>query len=76
MDMRCTGFSGADLGNLMQAAAQACLERAYLHQTQSQKDGAMEGVEMDPVLTLDDWEVALKEVKPSVKDPHMYEDIR
>ena len=28
-DRRCTGFSGADLGNLMQAAAQACLQRTY-----------------------------------------------
>ncbi|KAK0652159.1 P-loop containing nucleoside triphosphate hydrolase protein [Cercophora newfieldiana] len=71
-DMRCTGFSGADLGNLMQAAAQACLERAYLHH----RTGGMEGVEMDPVIEIGDWEAALNEVKPSVKDPHMYEDIR
>lgn len=68
MDLRCTGFSGADLGNLMQAAAQACLERAYLVKTK--------GVDVVPVITMEDWEAALREVKPSVKDPEKYEDIR
>ncbi|KAK0626277.1 P-loop containing nucleoside triphosphate hydrolase protein [Immersiella caudata] len=76
MDMRCTGFSGADLGNLMQAAAQACLERAYLHQQQAQGSSGMDGIEVDPVIEIGDWEVALKEVKPSVKDIGVYEDIR
>ncbi|KAK4455729.1 P-loop containing nucleoside triphosphate hydrolase protein [Podospora aff. communis PSN243] len=76
MDMRCTGFSGADLGNLMQAAAQACLERAYLHQQQASGNGSMEGIEVDPVIEMNDWEVALKEVKPSVKDVSVYEDIK
>ncbi|KAK5660914.1 hypothetical protein OQA88_12287 [Cercophora sp. LCS_1] len=68
LDLRCTGFSGADLGNLMQAAAQACLERAYLNRT--------EGAGSKPVISMGDWEVALTEVKPSVKDPEKYEDIR
>jgi ribosome biogenesis ATPase len=65
-DMRCNGFSGADLGNLMQAAAQACLERAYL----TKKMGGEEDVE--PVITMEDWEKALREVKPSVKDTEKY----
>jgi len=82
LDMRCTGFSGADLGNLMQAAAQACLERAYLMQHQHQRKGAAAGEGkaegasaaqvVDPVITAEDWERALKEVKPSVKDAEKY----
>jgi ribosome biogenesis ATPase len=63
-DKRCNGFSGADLGNLMQAAAQSCLERVY----------GMPGVE--PVIDMADWEKALSEVKPSVKDIHKYEHLR
>ncbi|KAK3397321.1 P-loop containing nucleoside triphosphate hydrolase protein [Sordaria brevicollis] len=80
LDMRCTGFSGADLGNLMQAAAQACLERAYLSQMYDQKKDAGTPTEEDkvtdmvanPVITAEDWEKALNEVKPSVKDPEKY----
>ncbi|KAK3344059.1 P-loop containing nucleoside triphosphate hydrolase protein [Lasiosphaeria hispida] len=68
LDLRCTGFSGADLGNLMQAAAQACLQRAYLDHTSL-------GVPMDPVITKNDWEAALVETKPSVKDPEKYDDM-
>jgi ribosome biogenesis ATPase len=71
LDMRCTGFSGADLGNLMQAAAQACLERAYLMQRDAVgKQGEVGAV--DPVITMEDWEKALREVKPSVKDAEKY----
>ncbi|KAK1782845.1 P-loop containing nucleoside triphosphate hydrolase protein [Copromyces sp. CBS 386.78] len=80
LDLRCTGFSGADLGNLMQAAAQACLERAYLSQMyQSDKKGVQIDEEdkvtdmvANPVITPEDWEKALNEVKPSVKDPEKY----
>lgn len=82
LDMRCTGFSGADLGNLMQAAAQACLERAYLMlHRKGPGGGAGEGkagggaqaqAQVDPVITMEDWERALKEVKPSVKDAEKY----
>jgi ribosome biogenesis ATPase len=71
LDMRCTGFSGADLGNLMQAAAQACLERAYLMQ-QTGGNGGAAGAAADPVITAADWEKALREVKPSVKDAGRY----
>ncbi|GAB1313261.1 Ribosome bioproteinsis ATPase rix7 [Madurella fahalii] len=68
LDMRCTGFSGADLGNLMQAAAQACLERAYLMRQKGVGKATAE-----PVITMDDWEKALTEVKPSVKDAEKYD---
>ncbi|KAK4122685.1 AAA-domain-containing protein [Parathielavia appendiculata] len=79
LDMRCTGFSGADLGNLLQAAAQACLERAYLTQ---KKEGAVDDARgdaaaaaVDPVITMEDWERALQEVKPSVRDADKYRDV-
>ncbi|KAK4038702.1 P-loop containing nucleoside triphosphate hydrolase protein [Parachaetomium inaequale] len=80
LDMRCTGFSGADLGNLMQAAAQACLERAYLMQQRNkagdseagQAAAAAAAAAVDPVIMPEDWEKALKEVKPSVKDADKY----
>ncbi|KXX75738.1 Ribosome biogenesis ATPase RIX7 [Madurella mycetomatis] len=68
LDMRCTGFSGADLGNLMQAAAQACLERAYLMKQKGAGEAAAE-----PVITMEDWGKALSEVKPSVKDAEKYD---
>ncbi|KAL2015975.1 hypothetical protein VTK56DRAFT_4488 [Thermocarpiscus australiensis] len=76
LDMRCTGFSGADLGNLMQAAAQACLERTYAMRQKARKEGqaaAAAAAVADPVITMEDWEKALNEVKPSVKDPEKYE---
>ncbi|KAL2160013.1 hypothetical protein VTH06DRAFT_1668 [Thermothelomyces fergusii] len=69
-DVRCTGFSGADLGNLMQAAAQACLERAYL--TRKQEPAGTAAAAVEPVITMEDWERALTEVKPSVKDADKY----
>lgn len=62
-DGRCGGFSGADLGNLMQSAAQSCLERVY-------------GSGGEPVIDMVDWERALDEVKPSVKDIRKYESLR
>lgn len=62
-DSRCDGFSGADLGNLIQAAAQSCLERLY-------------GSGVEPVISMEDWERALQEVKPSVKDIRKYESLR
>lgn len=75
LDPRCQGFSGADLGNLMQAAAQACLERAYTLKLQQmgQHATAKNGVKLKkPVITKEDWEKALSEVKPSVKDAEKY----
>ncbi|KAK4202583.1 P-loop containing nucleoside triphosphate hydrolase protein [Triangularia verruculosa] len=74
LDPRCAGFSGADLGNLMQAAAQACLERAYTLKLQQvgQHATAKKGKMKLPVITREDWEKALGEVKPSVRDPEKY----
>lgn len=76
LDKRCKGFSGADLGNLMQAAAQASLERTYYHGGGdiSEDTGA------DSEITPGDWEKALNEVKPSVKndgryDPRQFEKV-
>jgi ribosome biogenesis ATPase len=66
------------LGNLLQAAAPACRERAYLSLRTG--DGvAAEGGQpggaaaaADPVITAEDWEKALTEVKPSVRDAEKY----
>ncbi|KAK4458831.1 ribosome biogenesis ATPase RIX7 [Cladorrhinum samala] len=66
LDVRCSGFSGADLGNLMQAAAQACLERSYALKQAGGK------VSKKPVITMEDWQKALTEVRPSVKDVEKY----
>ena len=65
LDRRCQGYSGADLGNLMQAAAQSSLRRAHAQR----KDGAPMP---KPVIAMEDWQVALSEVKPSVKDIEKY----
>ncbi|KAL2255547.1 hypothetical protein VTK26DRAFT_3155 [Humicola hyalothermophila] len=80
LDRRCTGFSGADLGNLMQAAAQACLERAYAARREAaaeEREGRVGAgkaeAEIEPVISMEDWERALNEVKPSVKDAGKYE---
>lgn len=65
LDKRCKGFSGADLGNLMQAAAQASLERTYYHDGEislDTDDGSTDEIKPE------DWERALNEVKPSVRD--------
>ncbi|KAF3766228.1 AAA-domain-containing protein [Cryphonectria parasitica EP155] len=75
LDGRCEGFSGADLGNLMQAAAQASLERTYYHGGGdiSVNPGGNGGSEDEDEITAEDWEKALNEVKPSVKDDGRYD---
>ncbi|KAK3943463.1 P-loop containing nucleoside triphosphate hydrolase protein [Diplogelasinospora grovesii] len=75
-DTRCQGFSGADLGNLMQAAAQACLERASVNLYQQRESGVTgDKLEINPVVTMQDWEKALTEVKPSVKHAEKFDDL-
>lgn len=69
LDPRCGGFSGADLGNLMQAAAQASLERTYYHGG----GDISEDTGVDPEITVGDWEKAMDEVKPSVKNDGRYD---
>lgn len=71
LDPRCEGFSGADLGSLMQAAAQASLERIFYHGSGDISMDANAG-EADEI-TADDWESALSEVKPSVKNDGRYD---
>ncbi|KAL5346079.1 Ribosome biogenesis ATPase rix7 [Pseudogymnoascus australis] len=61
-DARAEGYSGADLGNLHQAAAVAALRR----------DGGSEEVRIESV----DWEMALGSVKPSVKDAGKYRRLK
>ncbi|CAN8103381.1 unnamed protein product [Discula destructiva] len=70
LDKRCQGFSGADLGSLMQAAAQASLERRYegMDITADAEDDG----QADEILPMD-WEKAMNEVKPSVKDDGRYD---
>lgn len=71
LDKRCEGFSGADLGNLMQAAAQASLERTYYQGEGDISMNAKDGGEDE--IVPGDWEKALNEVKPSVKDDGRYD---
>lgn len=61
-DPRCGGYSGADLGNLHQAAAVAALRR--------------DSDSPDLKIQREDWEVALSKVKPSVKDAGKYRRLK
>ncbi|RFU26041.1 hypothetical protein B7463_g10295, partial [Scytalidium lignicola] len=65
-DERCTGYSGADLGNLHQAAAVAALKREMTS-----------GPELEPLkIQASDWQVALSKVKASVKDAGKYRRLK
>jgi ribosome biogenesis ATPase len=67
-DFRCTGYSGADLGNLHQAAAVAALKREMLDLgTSGEAELRIQGR---------DWEVALAKVKASVKDAGKYRRLK
>lgn len=61
-DPRSEGYSGADLGNLHQAAAVAALKR----------DGLSDEVK----ISAEDWQEALSRVKPSVKDVNKYRRLK
>jgi ribosome biogenesis ATPase len=63
---RCDNFSGADLENLMHAAGLACYERT----------ANIGGMAVDRVINMEDWETALKEVRPSVTNFQEYEALR
>lgn len=65
-DVRCTGYSGADLGNLHQAAAVAALKR----------EKAAGGTEAGLRIVRVDWDVALGKVKASVKDAGKYRRLK
>lgn len=72
LDKRCNGFSGADLGNLMQTAAQASLERKFFGKDMTAEAGGDEDVACGDEIMAEDWEKALNEVKPSVNDDGRY----
>jgi ribosome biogenesis ATPase len=65
-DVRCTGYSGADLGNLHQAAAVAALKREMANGPGSEELKIQRG----------DWEVALGKVRASVKDAGKYRRLK
>ncbi|RAL64076.1 hypothetical protein DID88_003264 [Monilinia fructigena] len=70
-DERCNGYSGADLGNLHQAAAVAALKREMSMVAQGQAT-----MEDDLKILGADWEVALGKIKASVKDAGKYRRLR
>jgi ribosome biogenesis ATPase len=61
-DVRCSGYSGADLGNLHQAAAVAALRR--------------DSESLDVKIEKGDWEIALNTTKASVKDAGKYRRLK
>lgn len=63
-DQRCDGFSGADIENLHISAAKAFVERMDREE--------QEGINLTErqQLLLEDWEVALSKIKPSVSAAH------
>jgi len=65
-DVRCTGYSGADLGNLHQAAAVAALKREMATGPGNEELRIQRG----------DWEVALGKVRASVKDAGKYRRLK
>jgi ribosome biogenesis ATPase len=66
-DVRTTGYSGADLGNLHQAAAVAALKREM-------NDGSPAGEELR--ILRQDWDVALGKIRASVKDAGKYRRLK
>ncbi|EJT71929.1 hypothetical protein GGTG_11182 [Gaeumannomyces tritici R3-111a-1] len=67
-DPRCGRFTGADLRQLLHAASEACLMRSI-------DDDGPDCGGADLHISDLDWEVALNEVKPSVKDIEKYLEI-
>lgn len=67
-DVRCTGYSGADLGNLHQAAAVAALKR--------EMSAGGVGSEAGLRIVRADWDVGLGKVKASVKDAGKYRRLK
>lgn len=65
-DERCTGYSGADLGNLHQAAAVAALKREMI------EGPCGENLKIQGP----DWEIALGKIRASVKDAGKYRRLK
>ena len=72
-DRRCENFSGADLGSLMQEAARACLRRTG--EDLVDRMDAEGGNDDRARIMIEDWEMALRKVKASVKDIAKYETL-
>ena len=68
LDVRCTNFSGADLGNLHEAAARDALTR----QTDTDNALANQALRINP----GDWEAALGAIKASVQDVRKYQKLQ
>jgi ribosome biogenesis ATPase len=71
-DARCTGYSGADLGNLHKEAGFAAIDREMIKAREGKDvngDGGI-GIERN------DWEVALGKVRASVKDAGKYRRLK
>jgi ribosome biogenesis ATPase len=66
-DVRCTGYSGADLGNLHKEAGFAAIDREMLNPPT---------VDGDISIQKGDWEVALAKVRASVKDAGKYRKLK
>jgi ribosome biogenesis ATPase len=80
-DVRCTGYSGADLGNLHQAAAVAALKREMAETKEMEREmasgsGAASDEQRDLRIIKADWEVALGKVRASVKDAGKYRRLK
>jgi ribosome biogenesis ATPase len=80
-DVRCTGYSGADLGNLHQAAAVAALKREMAETTEREREmasgaGAPSEEQRDLRIIKADWDVALGKVRASVKDAGKYRRLK
>ena len=74
-DTRCTGYSGADLGNLHQAAAVAALKREMVETKGKETEMASEE-QRDLRIIKADWEIALTKVRASVKDAGKYRRLK
>lgn len=70
-DVRCTGYSGADLGNLHKEAGFAAIDREMARAREGEDSG-----EGEIAILEGDWEVALGKVRASVKDAGKYRRLK
>jgi ribosome biogenesis ATPase len=70
-DERCTGYSGADLGNLHKEAGFAAIDREMAKARNGEESG-----EGEIAILEGDWEVALGKVRASVKDAGKYRRLK
>lgn len=70
-DERCTGYSGADLGNLHKEAGFAAIDREMARARNGEESG-----EGEIKILEGDWEIALGKVRASVKDAGKYRRLK